>query len=54
MSNLWFNFRFGTHHWQWGPDGMSWMYNDFHEQERKENPRWKWFVIYVLFGKHFN
>jgi hypothetical protein len=29
MSNLWFNIRFGTRHWQWGPDGMSWRVNPY-------------------------
>jgi hypothetical protein len=52
MSNLWFNIRFGNYHWQWGPDGMRWSYNHIHEVERKYDPRWKWFAIYCLFGKH--
>jgi hypothetical protein len=50
MSNLWFNIRFGTRHWQWGPDGMNWGVNPYH----LENPPNKWFEVYCYFGKqHF-
>jgi len=48
MSNLWFNIRFGTYHWQWGPDGMTWRKNSYWV----ENSYSKWFVIYCIFGKH--
>jgi hypothetical protein len=53
MSNLWFNIRFGTYHWQWGPGGMSWEQN-IHQLQWKENDpdSWKWFAIYCIFGKH--
>jgi len=50
MSNLWFNIRFGTYHWQFGPNGMTLKYNAAHQKEyRKEN--WRWFRIYEWFGK---
>jgi len=52
MSNLWFNIRFGVRHWQWGPDGMLFQVNPYQTEERKSNPRWKWFVIYTFFGRH--
>ena len=52
MSNLWFNIRFGTRHWQWGPDGMSFRFNPAQERLRNEDPNWKWFAIYCFFGKH--
>jgi len=50
MSNLWFNVRFGTRHWQWGPDGMSFRVNLYFV----ENPPKLgfWFEVYCLFGKH--
>ena len=49
MSNLWFNVRFGTRHWQWGPDGMNFRVNPYWI----ENPPDKWFAVYCLFGKHY-
>jgi hypothetical protein len=53
MSNLWFNIRFGTYHWQWGPDGMSWKQNPAQVEWRDLNPyTWKWFAIYCFLGKH--
>lgn len=52
MSNLWFNIRFGTYHWQWGPDGMTFRINPAQVELRKESPKWKWFAIYTAFGKH--
>lgn len=50
MSNLWFNIRFGTYHWQWGPDGMSFHENPFWVR----NPPDRWLTIYCFFGKHYN
>lgn len=52
MNNFWFNIRFGTRHWQWGPDGMSFNHN-LHQIERKytEPDTWKWFEIYTIFGR---
>ena len=47
MSNLWFNIRFGTKHWQWGPDGMHWGTNSYFI----EHPPTNWFEVYCLFGK---
>jgi len=53
MSNLWFNIRFGTYHWQWGPDGMSWRQNECQVAMRNtQKSTWKWFAIYCIFGKH--
>jgi len=50
MSNLWFNIRFGSYHWQldnrWR---MSWTHNPVHDVR---GPRFKWFAIYTWFGKH--
>lgn len=54
MSNLWFNIRFGTYHWQWGPDGMSFRGNDYWAKRKVESPEdYTRFGIYCLFGKHF-
>jgi hypothetical protein len=54
MSNLWFNIRFGTYHWQWGPDGMTWRENPAQVSWRKNQPQtWKRFAVYAMFGKHF-
>lgn len=54
MSNLWFNIRFGTYHWQLGPDGMSLRKNHAQVEWREKEPNtWKWFAIYCMFGKHF-
>lgn len=46
MSNLWFNIRFGTRHWQWGPDGMTFRVNPFWVKNKPA----KWFEVYCLFG----
>jgi hypothetical protein len=54
MSNLWFNIRFGTRHWQWGPNGMTWRHNQAQADWKHQNPEsWKRFAIYTLFGRHF-
>jgi hypothetical protein len=54
MSNLWFNIRFGAHHWQWGRDGMTWHKNQTQVMWRKTRPKtWKWFAIYCFFGRHY-
>jgi hypothetical protein len=53
MSNLWFNIRFGTYHWQWGPDGMRFRQNPAQVEWRQEQSwNWKWFEVYCIFGKH--
>ena len=53
MSNLWFNIRFGTYHWQWGPNGMNCHRNLEQIRWKKEEPEtWKRFAIYTFFGKH--
>lgn len=54
MSNLWFNIRFGTYHWQLGPDGMTFHQNPAQVKLRLEEPHWKWFAIYCVFGRHLN
>jgi hypothetical protein len=52
MSKLWFNIRFGTRHWQWGPDGMSFKHNVAQTVWRQESPEtWRWFAVYTIFGK---
>lgn len=54
MSNLWFNIRFGTYHWQWGPDGMTCRRNSAQVEWKKNQGRnWKPFAIYCVFGHHF-
>ena len=53
MSRLWFNIRFGTRHFQWGPDGWSWDVNPTQVAWKNSEPKtWKWFAIYCMFGKH--
>lgn len=53
MSNEWFNIRFGTYHWQWGPDGMTFRLNPAQVQLRNTIPDWKWFEIYTFFGRMY-
>lgn len=54
MSNFWFNIRFGTYFWQWGPSGMKLVQNSTHIEWKKRSPEtWKRFAIYSMFGKHF-
>jgi hypothetical protein len=49
MSNLWFNIRFGVHHFQFSRDWeITFRVNPYF----LENPPTKWFEIYCLFGKH--
>jgi hypothetical protein len=53
MSNLWFNIRFGTYHWQWGRDGMTFKQNSTQVAWREKEPEtWKWFAVYCVFGIH--
>jgi hypothetical protein len=55
MSNLWFNIRFGTRHWQWGPDGMNFSQNPAQVEWKHSEPEtWRWFAIYTAFGKNLN
>lgn len=54
MSNLWFNIRFGSYHFQWGPDGATWRHNPVHDIYRKAEPHWRWFEVYCWFGKHMS
>lgn len=50
MSNLLFNIRFGSYHWQLTRD---WKFDVFHNEIHDKRTReFKWFVIYCLFGKH--
>lgn len=56
MCNLWFNIRFGTYHWQWGPEGMTWRENPYNvewKNNKETNWNYKPFAIYCAFGKHF-
>jgi hypothetical protein len=51
MCNLWFNIRFKYHHWQWGPDGMKWTYNNHQRLLEEVFPEdWKKFEVYTIFG----
>lgn len=48
MSNLWFNIRFGTRHFQWSRDWeITFRANPFH----LEYPPTQWFQVYCVFGK---
>jgi hypothetical protein len=52
MSDLYFNIRFGSYHYQFGPKGLHIKYNDCHSKiNRKSIPNWKWFQIYEWFDK---
>lgn len=55
MSNLYFNIRFGTYHFQWAKDSpyFSFSQNSRQVADREFDPDWKWFAIYCAFGKHF-
>ena len=50
MSNLWFNIRFGTRHFQWSRD---WKITFSVNPYFIENPPAKWFEVYCLFGEQF-
>lgn len=50
MSDLWFNIRFGTRHFQWGPRGMAWRHNDAHARQNRQTG-WRWFQVYQWFGE---
>lgn len=50
MSNLLFNIRFGSKHFQVTDDWrFSWRHNPAHDER---GPGFKWFAIYCIFGKH--
>lgn len=51
MSDLIFNIRFGTRHFQIHRNTpyITWTYNPAH----KGNPTNKWFAVYCWFGKHY-
>lgn len=50
MNNLWFNFRFGSRHWQWGRGaGMTFRVNPYWVENKPK----KWFAVYCFFGKVF-
>lgn len=52
MSNLWFNIRFGTYHFQLGPNRFRLHYNQAHSKNERVNiANWKWFQVYEWFGK---
>jgi hypothetical protein len=48
MSNLWFNIRFGTRHFQMSNDWKFSFSVNFHFVD---NPPSKFFEVYCLFGK---
>jgi hypothetical protein len=53
MSNLLFNIRFGTYHWQLTRDwSMSFKHNPAQAKWRDSHVPWHWFQAYCLFGKH--
>jgi hypothetical protein len=50
MSNLWFNIRFGTRHFQFSRDWeVSFRVNPYW----LDNPDGRWVVVYCAFGRHF-
>lgn len=49
MSNLWFNIRFGTRHFQMSND---WRFSFSVNYHFVENPPAKFFEVYCIFGKH--
>jgi len=51
MSNLLFNIRFGSYHWQVRRDRpwFSISHNPVHDER---GPGFKWFMVYCWFGKH--
>jgi hypothetical protein len=51
MTRLWFNIRFGVRHFQWGPDTFRFSVNP-KQVELRKNTGWKWFAVYVYFGRH--
>lgn len=50
MNSLWFNIRFGEHHLQIGKDRFQITHNPYQTRAR-ESAGWKWFEVYVLFGR---
>jgi hypothetical protein len=52
MSNLWFNIRFGTYHFQLGPNTLTFIQNPYQVEQKFHNPHWKWLAVYVWLGKH--
>lgn len=51
MSNLWFNIRFGTRHFQFSRDWkISFRVNSYWVKNQPD----KWFKIYCLFGKEIS
>ena len=50
---MWFNIRFGTRHWQWGPNGMTFEVNPAQVYYRYIHQQsWKWFEVHCIFGIH--
>lgn len=50
MSNLWFNIRFGSRHFQLDNE---WKFSFRQNRHWIENPPSKWFAIYTFFGQHY-
>jgi hypothetical protein len=53
MSNLWFNIRFGTKHLQVSPWKITFKENPHQVYFKNNDPNWKWFEVYCLFGKEY-
>lgn len=54
MSNLWFNIRFGKHHWQFSRDWqISFQRNSYWDDFPEIYRVVDWFEVYCAFGKHF-
>ncbi len=50
MSELLFNIRFGSKHFQMTRNlEFRWIHNDVHDVR---GPGWSWFAVYCIFGKH--
>lgn len=54
MSNLWFNIRFGTRHFQFTRDWqISFGHNHYWLDKPEAYAEVSWFEVYCAFGKHF-
>lgn len=54
MSNLWFNIRFGKHHFQFSRDWeISFSRNPYWDEFPEDYANVPRFEVYCAFGKHF-
>lgn len=51
MSDLWFNVRFGSYHFQMSKYRVQLIHNEFQDTERHLDANWKWFRVYCWFGR---